>query len=244
MGFNGEGDLLGSILSSAAGVGPFSATSPTIYAGWRQLSGREVRIGGCSGRWMRTMLDRPKVAMMDRLSDIPLRQIDGSADSLVNYRGKVVLVVNVASKCGLTPQYEGLEKLYQDKRGQGLVVLGFPANDFKGQEPGSDEEISSFCSMTYDVHFPLFSKIAVTGEDRHPLYSALTKAQPAAIGDGPFRERLEGKGIVSKDPADVLWNFEKFLLSRRGEVVARFAPDVTASDPRLTAAIDAELAKD
>jgi glutathione peroxidase len=177
------------------------------------------------------------------LYDIPLRQIDGSISRLAKYHGNVLLLVNVASKCGLTPQYTGLERLYQDKRAKGLQVLGFPANNFKGQEPGSDSEIASFCSTDYDVHFPLFSKISVLGEDQHPLYARLTTAQPTAIGDGPFRERLEGYGVHSENPADVLWNFEKFLLSRNGEVVARFAPDVDADDPRLISAIDAELAK-
>jgi glutathione peroxidase len=181
--------------------------------------------------------------MSASLYNIPLKQIDGTAGSLANYGGKVLLVVNVASKCGLTPQYKGLESLYQDKRALGLEVLGFPANNFKGQEPGSDAEISDFCSINYDVHFPLFSKISVLGEDQHPLYANLTAAQPAAIGDGPFRERLKGYGVNPENPVDVLWNFEKFLLSRKGEVVARFAPDVAADDPRLVSAIDAELAK-
>jgi glutathione peroxidase len=181
--------------------------------------------------------------MTTSLYDIPLKQIDGSAGSLANYGGKVLLVVNVASKCGLTPQYTGLESLYQDKRASGLEVLGFPANNFKGQEPGSDADISNFCSVNYDVHFPLFSKISVLGEDQHPLYAQLTAAQPTAVGDGPFRERLKGYGVNPENPVDVLWNFEKFLLSRKGEVVARFAPDVAADDPRLVSAIDAELAK-
>jgi glutathione peroxidase len=181
--------------------------------------------------------------MTASLYDIPLRQIDGSPSRLADYRGNVLLVVNVASKCGLTPQYTGLESLYQDKHAKGLQVLGFPANNFKGQEPGSDSEIANFCSTNYDVHFPLFSKISVFGDDQHPLYALLTAAQPAAIGDGPFRERLKGYGVHSENPADVLWNFEKFLLSRKGEVVARFAPDVDADDPRLVSAIDAELAK-
>jgi glutathione peroxidase len=177
------------------------------------------------------------------LYDIPLKQIDGAAASLGNYGGQVLLVVNVASKCGLTPQYKGLESLYQDKHALGLEVLGFPANNFKGQEPGSDAEISDFCSINYDVHFPLFSKISVLGEDQHPLYAQLTAAQPGAIGEGPFRERLKGYGVNPENPVDVLWNFEKFLLSRKGEVVARFAPDIAADDPRLVSAIDAELAK-
>jgi glutathione peroxidase len=181
--------------------------------------------------------------MIASIHDIPLKKIDGTAGSLGDYKGKVLLVVNVASKCGLTPQYAELESLYQSRRAQGLEVLAFPANNFMGQEPGSDAEISSFCSTTYDVHFPLFAKISVVGEDRHPLYAMLTAAQPKAVGDGPFRQRLRGYGIPAGNPVDVLWNFEKFLLSRAGEVVARFAPDVTANDPRLVAAIDSELAR-
>jgi len=176
------------------------------------------------------------------LYDIPLKQIDGKATSLAHFRGKVLLAVNVASKCGLTPQYRGLEDLYQSRQAKGLEVLGFPANNFMGQEPGTDADISTFCSTQYDVHFPLFSKISVLGADQHPLYAQLTTAQPAAIGDGAFRERLQTHGITAGKPADVLWNFEKFLINRKGNVVARFAPDVTADDPRLVAAIDAELA--
>ena len=174
--------------------------------------------------------------------DIPLKRIDGSAGKLADYKGKVLLVVNVASKCGLTPQYTGLESLYQSRRGRGLEVLGFPANNFMGQEPGEDAEIKTFCSTSYDVHFPLFSKISVVGNDQHPLYAQLTNAQPKALGDGPFRERLAGYGVPpSAHPQDILWNFEKFLIDRTGNVVARFAPDVTADDPRLVAAIDAAL---
>jgi glutathione peroxidase len=180
--------------------------------------------------------------MTTSLYDIPLQQIDGQGTSLGRFRGKVLLAVNVASKCGLTPQYRGLEDLYQSRRAQGLEVLGFPANNFKEQEPGTDTEISTFCSTNYDVHFPLFAKISVLGVDQHPLYSQLTAAQPAAIGDGAFRERLQAHGINAGSPPDVLWNFEKFLINRKGKVVARFAPDVTADDPRLVAAIDAELA--
>lgn len=181
--------------------------------------------------------------MSGSLYDIPLKKIDGSDASLGDYQGKVLLVVNVASKCGLTPQYEGLEQLYQSKRADGLEVLGFPANNFKDQEPGSDEEIKAFCSLTYGVQFPLFAKVSVAGGDQHPLYSQLTAAQPAATGDGPFRERLKGYGITSDDASAVLWNFEKFLIDRAGNVVARFAPDVPADDPRLVAAIDAALAQ-
>jgi glutathione peroxidase len=181
--------------------------------------------------------------MTTSLYDIPLKKIDGTGANLGHYRGKVLLIVNVASKCGLTPQYTGLESLYQDKRAAGLEVLGFPANNFGGQEPGSDGEIKEFCSVKFDVHFPLFSKISVVGEDQHSLYAALTTAQPSAIGDGPFREKLKGYGVNPKNHVDVLWNFEKFLVDRKGAVVARFAPDIAADDARLLSAIDAELAK-
>jgi glutathione peroxidase len=180
---------------------------------------------------------------MAALQDIPLKRIDGAADTLGAHKGKVLLVVNVASKCGLTPQYEGLEKLYEDKSGAGLEVLGFPANNFREQEPGSDAEIAEFCQSTYDVRFPLFSKLSVVGVDQHPLYAELTKAQPAATGEGPMRQRLEGFKIATNPAPDVLWNFEKFVIGRSGQVVARFAPDVTADDPRLVAVLDAELAK-
>ena len=180
---------------------------------------------------------------MSALTSIPLQKIDGANATLADYSGKVLLVVNVASKCGLTPQYTGLEKLYQDKHAKGLEILGFPANDFKGQEPGSNDEIATFCSTNYDVHFPLFSKVTVLGPDKHPLYAQLTKAQPDTLGDGPMRERLKGHGIHVSDKPDVAWNFEKFLINRKGEVVGRFAPDMTPDDPRLLSAIDAELAK-
>jgi glutathione peroxidase len=180
---------------------------------------------------------------MSNLYDIPLNRIDGTSINLAEFRGKVLLVVNVASKCGLTVQYEALEKLYEAERAKGLEILGFPANNFKGQEPGSDAEISEFCSLTYNVQFPMFSKISVVGEDQHPLYAALTAAQPQATGEGPFRERLKGYGIAGNPAPDVLWNFEKFLVNKQGQVVGRFAPDVTADDARLVQAIHDELAK-
>ncbi|KAA0690881.1 glutathione peroxidase [Neorhizobium sp. P12A] len=180
---------------------------------------------------------------MDNLLNIPVRRPDGQETTLSEYRGRVMLVVNVASKCGLTVQYEGLEKLYEDKRDQGLVILAFPANDFKGQEPGTDEEIVDFCTSTYDVQFPIFSKISVKGSDKHPLYHALTQTMPTATGEGPMRQRLKDHGIDTGASSEILWNFEKFLIGRDGSVAARFAPDVTAEDPRLIAGIDAELAR-
>ena len=181
--------------------------------------------------------------MSQSLYDIPVHSIEGAPLTLGQFKGKVLLVVNVASKCGLTPQYDGLEKLYEDKRAQGLEILGFPANNFKGQEPGSDEEIKAFCTTNFDVQFPLFSKVSVVGDDQHPLYQTLTSAHPQATGDGPFRDRLKGYGIEPNAAPDVLWNFEKFLIGRNGEVVNRFSPDTPADSPALVAAIDAELAK-
>lgn len=175
------------------------------------------------------------------LQDIAWKRMDGSNATLGDYSGKTVLIVNVASKCGLTPQYEGLEKLYRERQPAGLEVLGFPANNFREQEPGTDEEIADFCKTTYDVTFPVFSKISVKGDDQHPLYAALTETAPEAEGEGPMRERLTGYGIETGAPGEVLWNFEKFLIGRNGQVIARFAPDVTADDPRLMAAIDAAL---
>jgi glutathione peroxidase len=181
--------------------------------------------------------------MTSALLETPLKLNDGSEDTLKSYAGKVLLVVNVASKCGLTPQYQGLEALYQAKKGQGLEILGFPANDFNAQEPGSDEEIKTFCSTNYDVHFPIFAKISVLKDSKHPLFEQLKKAKPEAIGEGPMREKLKGFGIAPNDAPEILWNFEKFLIGRNGDVVARFAPDITADDSRLVEAVEAELGK-
>ena len=180
--------------------------------------------------------------MNQKLYDIPVKTINGLEQTLATHAGKVLLVVNVASRCGLTEQYEGLENLYRQKRDQGLVILGFPANDFMQQEPGTDEEIAHFCSTRYDVQFPMFSRISVVGEEKHPLYTELTRAQPAATGEGPMRERLIGYGIKVNPPPEVLWNFEKFLVGRDGQVLNRFAPDVTVDDPRLLHALNAALA--
>ena len=180
---------------------------------------------------------------MSGLYDIPLHTLDGQPTTLAPYAGKVMLAVNVASKCGLTPQYEGLEALYRARQAEGLEILGFPANNFMAQEPGTEAEIADFCSTTYDVTFPMFAKISVVGDDKHPLYDMFTRTQPEAVSAGPMRERLEGYGIPVSPEGEVLWNFEKFLISRTGEVVERFAPDVTAEDPRLLASIKRELAK-
>ncbi|MFN8589461.1 MAG: glutathione peroxidase [Candidatus Eisenbacteria bacterium] len=155
------------------------------------------------------------------LHSFEVRTIDGKKVSLSQYRGKVVLVVNTASKCGLTPQYEGLETLYEKYRAQGFEILAFPANDFLGQEPGTNEEIQEFCSTRYAVKFPLFSKIAVKGKAQAPLYQWLTK-------DSGF-------------PGDIEWNFAKFLVGPDGKVVARFHPKTKPLDPQVTGAIDSLL---
>jgi len=181
--------------------------------------------------------------MSASLYDIPLSRIDGKPASLADFRGKVLLVVNVASECGLTPQYEGLQKLYAQKRAKGLEILGFPANNFGAQEPGTEAEIAAFCSTNYSVEFPMFKKISVVGSDRHPLYAALVAAQPEAVDAAAMRKSLAGYGITPASDTDVMWNFEKFVIGRDGKVVARFAPDVTPEDPRLNQVLDAALAK-
>ena len=156
--------------------------------------------------------------------DIDVKTIDGEDTTLAEYKGKTLLIVNVASKCGLTPQYSGLETLQESYADRGLEVLGFPCNQFGGQEPGTEEEIATFCSTTYGVTFPMFSKVDVNGEGRHELYEELTKTEDA-----------EGKA------GDVLWNFEKFLVSPEGEIVARFRPLVTPEDPALIETLEANL---
>ena len=165
--------------------------------------------------------------MAQALASIPLRRIDSSPTDLTEYAGKVMLIVNVASQCGLTPQYAGLEALYERYREQGFVVLGFPANEFGAQEPGANAEIAQFCETRFGVQFPMFEKVVVKGAGQHPLFAALTQAQP--IGEGSAN--------------DIRWNFEKFVISRHGDVVARLAPTVAPDDPKLVAAIEAELAK-
>ncbi len=157
------------------------------------------------------------------LQEIPLKDINGKPTSLKAYQGKVLLVVIVASKCGLTPQYKGLEALLRKYKDQGFTVLGFPCNDFGSQEPGSNDEIKEFCSSKYDVTFPMFDKLHVKGPERHPLYKELS-------GDG------------SPYPGDVKWNFGKFLISRDGKILKRFEPKVTPDSPEVTEAIEAALA--
>jgi glutathione peroxidase len=152
------------------------------------------------------------------------RRLRGGTESLERYRGQVLLVVNTASRCGYTPQYEGLQALYDRYRSQGFSVLGFPSNDFGGQEPGSDPEIGAFCRSNYGVEFPMFSKVRVTGPDVHPVYAYLTSL-PEPIG------------------GEVQWNFQKYLVDRNGKVVARYASRVTPQDPALVGEVKRLLAE-
>ncbi|QKJ87012.1 Thioredoxin/glutathione peroxidase BtuE [Paramixta manurensis] len=177
--------------------------------------------------------------------DTELVTLDGESTTLGQWKGEVLLVVNVASKCGLTPQYEQLENLQKAWHDKGFNVLGFPCNAFLEQEPGTNEEIKTFCSTTYGVTFPMFSKIEVNGEHRHPLYAQLVAAQPTAVtpeGSG-FLERMTSKGRAPKQTGDILWNFEKFLIDRQGNVVQRFSPDMTPDDPQVLESIKQALAK-
>ncbi|WP_020671071.1 glutathione peroxidase [Amycolatopsis nigrescens] len=159
-----------------------------------------------------------------RIQDIPLQTLAGEPSTLGSLDGKALLVVNVASKCGLTPQYEGLERLQEKYGERGFSVVGFPCNQFAGQEPGTAEEIQTFCSTTYGVSFPLFAKLEVNGEGRHPLYQELVRT-PDADGEA----------------GDVQWNFEKFLIAPDGEVAARFRPRTTPEDPSVVSAIESTL---
>jgi glutathione peroxidase len=156
--------------------------------------------------------------------DIPLKDIDGKSTTLKAYAGKVLLIVNVASECGNTPQYAGLQALYLQHKNDGLVVLGFPCNDFGAQEPGTNDEIKKFCSANYQVTFPMFDKIHVKGADQHPLYAALTGS------GGAF-------------PGDVTWNFGKFLVGKDGRPLQRFEPETEPGDPALVKAVEAALKK-
>ncbi|WP_112236654.1 glutathione peroxidase [Kribbella monticola] len=158
------------------------------------------------------------------LYDIPLQTLSGADTSLADYKGKAVLVVNVASKCGLTPQYEGLENLQKRYASRGFTVLGVPCNQFGGQEPGTAEEIETFCSTTYGVTFPMLAKLEVNGENRHPLYAELTTT-PDAAGEA----------------GDIQWNFEKFLVSPEGTVAARFRPQTQPESDEVVNAIETQL---
>ena len=157
--------------------------------------------------------------------DFTAKTIDGKEQKLSDYKGKVVLLVNVASKCGLTPQYTALESLYAKYKDQGFVIVGFPANNFGGQEPGTNEEIKQFCTGKYNVTFPMMSKISVKGDDKDPLYKFLTEG-----------------GAGKEFAGDIEWNFAKFLVDRNGNVIARFASKTTPDSPQVTAAVEKALA--
>ena len=175
--------------------------------------------------WILALLVSASSLMAEsKLQSISLKDINGKATSLKEYDGKVLLVVNVASKCGLTPQYKALEGVHQKYKDQGFTVLGFPCNDFGSQEPGSNEEIKEFCSTKYNVSFPMFDKLHVKGPEQHPLYTVLSGK------DSPF-------------PGDVKWNFGKFLIGRDGRIIKRFEPKVTPDSPEVTQAIEAALAE-
>lgn len=181
---------------------------------------------------------------MISIYDIPLKTIAGTPATLAEHRGKVALIVNVASECGLTPQYAGLEQLHEKYQHRGFAVLGFPSNDFAGQEPGSASEIQTFCTTRFGVTFPMYEKINVNSEPRHPLYAALIAARPQAqAADDKFRESLALHGLLPKTDADVTWNFEKFLLGRDWSAIGRFAPDIVPDHPSLIRAIEAALAE-
>jgi len=177
-------------------------------------------------KWIRALLLLGTVAMAGEptIYDFTVNSIEGQSTSLSRYRGKVVLLVNVASRCGYTPQYAALEKVYEKYKDRGLVILGFPANNFGGQEPGSNQEIKTFCSTKYNVTFPMMAKVSVKGDDKTPLYQFLTdKSANPQTG-----------GVIQ-------WNFTKFLIGPSGRPHARFEPNVSPDDPQVTAAIEKEL---
>lgn len=162
--------------------------------------------------------------MSNNIGDVTVKDMNGKEVNLADYKGKVLLIVNVASKCGYTPQYEGLEKIYEKYKDRGFEILGFPCNQFGGQEPGTNSEIKEFCSTNYGVTFPLFNKIEVNGPNRSPLY-----------------EKLTGNSITEQ--GDIKWNFEKFLISKNGDIVARFRSKITPESDEITGAIEKELVK-
>jgi glutathione peroxidase len=220
------------------GENPF----PIAGSGW---SASSCLIAPAGNITLSRDLDSGGSLMAAALYEVPVRRIDGSPASLGDHKGNVMLVVNVASQCGLTPQYAQLEEIYETYRDRGFVVLGFPANEFAGQEPGSNAEIQQFCQTKFGVKFPMFEKIVVKGQGQHPLYQHLTAARPTAQqnADGKLRKTLEQHGLAPTNATDIMWNFEKFLINRQGEVVGRFAPDVAPKDPALTSAIESELSK-
>jgi glutathione peroxidase len=180
---------------------------------------------------------------MDNVYGFSVKKINGDNATLNEYKGKVLLIVNVASKCGLTPQYDALEKQYEKYHEKGFEILGFPANDFGAQEPGSNSEIQEFCRSNFGIKFPMFEKLIVKGDGQHALYQFLTEKKPEAIlpEGASFEEKLKGYGINREKKNDILWNFEKFLIDRSGNVIARFSPDVKPDDALITNAIEKAL---
>ncbi len=181
--------------------------------------------------------------MSQKFYDFSVKKINGTAAKLEDYKGKALLVVNVASECGLTPQYEALEKIYEKFQSKGFEVLGFPANEFGAQEPGTNSQIMDFCTSKFGIKFPMFEKIIVKGEGQHPLYKYLTATKPEALlkNGNEFEEKLKTYGIVRENKTDILWNFEKFLIGKNGDVIARFAPDIEPNDSIITEAIEKAL---
>ena len=185
---------------------------------------------------------------MSSLSGFPVTTLQGQPLTLNAFEGKVLLIVNVAPKCGFTPQYTGLEELYQEFKDRGFEILGFPANDFGNQEPGTNQEIASFCALEYPVTFPLFTKITVTGAAKNPLYAELIQRQPERIAHSDdLVQHLAEYAAANDLPGpnklpEVLWNFEKFLVGRDGRVIARYNSDIIPDDPQLLEAIEAALA--
>jgi glutathione peroxidase len=175
--------------------------------------------------WALLLLGTVAMAGEKSIYDFTMNSIDGESTPLAKYRGQVVLVVNVASRCGFTPQYSALEKVYEKYRDRGFVTVGFPANNFGGQEPGTNQEIKTFCSTKYNVTFPMMAKVSVKGDDKAPLYQFLTD-----------------KSANPQTGGEIQWNFTKFLIGPEGRPVARFEPNVTPDDPQVTAAIEKELA--
>ena len=180
---------------------------------------------------------------MSSVADIKFENFQGEEKTLKDLGSNLFLVVNVASKCGLTPQYEGLEKVYREFKSQGLTVVGFPANEFLAQEPGTNEEIQSFCQVTYDVTFPVMKKIIVKGEGQHPLYKALTETKPEATidPDSKFLGMLKDNNLLSGEAHDIKWNFEKFLVSKDGTIINRYSPDITPDHDLILKDIKANL---
>jgi len=193
---------------------------------WRRLTALALVLCGCSGMATKTNsgLSGKETTTTQTVHDFSAKSHDGKDIALADYKGKVLLIVNVASKCGFTAQYEGLQKLYEKYQDQGMVILGFPANDFLGQEPGTNDEIQQFCKLNYGVTFPVFAKISVKGKDIHPIYAYLTSKET----------NPEFGGAIS-------WNFNKFLIGRDGKVLARFGSRTKPEDKKLVEAIEQAL---